>query len=339
MRTSAIFKSSPAHFFLLGLAFCLLIYLTKTSLFLEHPNELSLGVTLDFTLFIPLVYLLIIWKKDIPKITVVPVFILGLIVASFVLPENNQRALELIKTWILPIIEISVVTIIGFKVRKTIIEYKKQKNSSLDFYDALTKTVREVLPKKMQGVFITEIAVFYYALFAWKKKTRSDREFTYHKGNGILMLLGVLIFLILFETFALHILLIRWSTTVAWIFSGISIYTAFQLIAFMKAILRRPILIKNESLHLRFGILNEVMVPIKQIEKIELTTKSPEDKSELKSLSLLKDIDPFNTVIHLKEPHSLKGLYGIERTFRVLTLHLDEKENFKECLNILMNEH
>ena len=58
----------------------------------------------------------------------------------------------------------------------------------------------------------------------------------------------VLIFSIAIETFAIHLLLLKWSETAAWILTGISIYTAIQVFGLAKSITQRPIVIKYLAL-------------------------------------------------------------------------------------------
>ena len=81
---------------------------------LQQNPALITGITYDLALTSPLLYLLLIWNKNIPKITVVPFFILGLVLATFLLPENTH--LNLLTTWVLPLIELTVISTIGYKI-------------------------------------------------------------------------------------------------------------------------------------------------------------------------------------------------------------------------------
>ena len=85
----------------------MLALLAKSSFFEIHPNRLSIGITIDLVLTIPVIYLVLIRKSSIPKTTVVPVMIVGMLIGSIILPEENQYYLELFKTCILPIVELS----------------------------------------------------------------------------------------------------------------------------------------------------------------------------------------------------------------------------------------
>ena len=113
----------------------LMVMLTNSSLFTANPNKLSLAITIDLLLTAPLVYFLLIRKTSIPKTTIVPFIILGVVVASFILPSENQYYLDLFKTWILPLIELAVLCFVIYNVVKAIRLYKQNKaNSSSDFF-------------------------------------------------------------------------------------------------------------------------------------------------------------------------------------------------------------
>ena len=61
-----------------------LILLTKSNFFSENSQLLSNAITVDLLLIVPLIYFLIIRKRDIPKITVLTVFIIGIVLLIYV---------------------------------------------------------------------------------------------------------------------------------------------------------------------------------------------------------------------------------------------------------------
>lgn len=312
-------------FSLLGI----LIYLIKSS-FLDGNNMLILAVTIDLLLIVPLVYFLLIRKSEIPKTTVIPVMIIGLLIGSYFLPKESQTYLTIFKTWALPVIEISILTFVIIKVRSAIKKYKDLKDSTPDFFSALKSTCYEILPKKLVLPFATEVAVFYYGFINWKTKDVNENEFTYHKKSGTPALFGAFIMIIGVETFALHFLLARWSLIGAWILTSLSVYTAIQVFGFARSLSKRPVSINQESLTLKYGILNEVEIPFSDIDKVELSRKLLEKAELTKTLSPLGEIESHNVIIHLKKENELVGLYGMKKKFRVLGLHIDEPKEFNE---------
>lgn len=85
-----------------------MVLLTKSPAFLNHTNKLSVAITADLLLIVPFIYFLLIRKTAIPKTTVVPFVILGVVICSFIIPKENQDYLNLFKSYILPVIELTV---------------------------------------------------------------------------------------------------------------------------------------------------------------------------------------------------------------------------------------
>jgi hypothetical protein len=307
----------------------ILILLMKSS-FLNGNDTLNFAITADLLLIVPLVYFLLIRKSEIPNTTVIPVMIIGLLIGSYFLPQVGQTYLSIFKTWALPVIEISILTFVIIKVRSAIRKYKGLKGSTPDFFNALKSTCYEILPKKLVLPFATEVAVFYYGFINWKTKEIKENEFTYHKNSGTPALFGGFIMIIGIETVALHFLLARWSIVAAWILTGLSVYTAIQVFGFAKSLTKRPISINQESLTLKYGILNEVEIPFSDIDKVELSRKSLEKNDLTKTLSPLGELESHNVIIHLKKENELVGLYGMKKKFNLLGLHIDKPIEFKE---------
>nr|WP_288934228.1 hypothetical protein [uncultured Allomuricauda sp.] len=311
----------------------ILVLIAKSSFFEVHPNRLSIGITIDLLLTVPVIYLMLIRKTSIPKTTVVPIIIVGMLICSIILPEENQFYLELFKTWILPIVELSIVSYIIHNVSKAVKQYKSNKIESADFFTTLKTTCYEMLPKIAVIPFVTEISVFYYGFVYWKKRELDENEFSYHKESGTITLLIAIIFIVAIETFVLHTLLTKWSNVAAWILTSVSVYSGVQLLGFLKSMYKRPILIKNGKLFLRYGIMNETIISIDNINSIELSSKDIELNKETRKLSFLGELESHNIIIRLKEENILTGLYGTKRKYRNLVLHVDKNAEFKDLLD------
>lgn len=312
---------------LLGILILLMKYALSAG-----SDIMSLAITTDLLLVVPLVYFLLIRKTEIPKTTVIPVMAIGLLMGSHFLPLENQTYLVLFRTWALPILEVSLLAFVILKLRRAIRKYKALKGRTPDFFSALKSTCYEILPKKLVLPFATEIAVIYYGFFNWKTRTTSENEFTYHKKSGTPALLGAFILIIGVETVAFHFLLAYWSLLAAWILTTLSVYTAIQVLGFAKSLSKRPISINTYSVSLQYGILNEVEIPIADIDQVELSRKSLPTDVLTKTLSPLGGLESHNVVIHLKKENELVGLYGMKKKFKILGLHVDEPAAFKEKL-------
>ncbi|WP_072032152.1 CPBP family intramembrane glutamic endopeptidase [Crocinitomix catalasitica] len=305
----------------------ILVFLIK-SLLINGNDTLNLAITADLLFVVPLIYFLLIRKSKIPNTTVIPVMLVGLILGSYFLEKESQTYLDLFKNWALPVIEFSILTFVIIKVRKALKTYKKLKSVTPDFYDTLKSVCSEILPKKLVLPFVTEVAVFYYGFINWKKRVINSNEFTYHKESSTPALLGGFIMVIGIETIALHFLLAKWSLIFAWILTVLSLYTAIQVLGFAKALSKRPISIESNKLFLRYGIMNETTIDLKDIDDIEVSSKDIELNKETRKLSFLGALESHNVIIRLKYENTLIGLYGLKKRFITLLLHVDSKADF-----------
>jgi len=339
MIKSSVFKQNIFVFGIPLLLIALMILITKSSIFSSNTSLLSNAITIDILLTTPFIHYLLIRKKNISKLTVVPLFVIGIIIASYIIPTEHQSLLSIAKIWMLPIVELSVISFVIFKIRKTITHFKKNTNKSLDFYNTLKNTCNEIFPKTLAILMTTEIAVIYYSFINWKKEKLKNNEYSYHKESGVTTILFALIFVIAIETTAFHLLLAKWNVVVAWILTCLSIYTGFQIFGFLRSMSKRPFFVENNTICLRYGIMTETIIPISNIDTIEiLGIKDIELDKETKYLSLFGSLESPNLKIKLKKEQQLQGLYGTTKTYKTLLFHVDEKARFKKHIESLLEE-
>ena len=315
-----------------------LVALVNLPWYQTMPPTLSYAITLDLVLTTPFLYFLIIRKRAIPKITVASVFVVCLVIAHYIIPPAHQTFLNQLKFWLVPIIELGVLSYVVLSARNTIRQFKVEKKGTPDFYTALCMACKAALPKKIAMVFAMEVAVVYYALFAWATPpTPKANEFTSYKKNGIISVVYALIMIVLAETFAVHMLVAKWSELVAWILTWLSLYTCMQLFALVRSLPKRLTYIDEaaQKIHLRSGFFNETVIDISAIEEIKLTARAlPEDGSVVK-LSALGDFGSHNIILYLNQETILQRVYGIQKPFKALAIYIDEKDVFVEQLNKL----
>jgi hypothetical protein len=301
-------------------------YLTFIPFFASQ--NLSYAITLDLILTVPIVYFLLIRKTEIPKGTAVTFLILGVVIASYIIPKEHQTIISFAKQFLIPVIELSIFTLVVFKIRKMYKSFQGAKENAPDFMETLRIAVAEILPKKVVEPFVMEIAMIYYCFFTWTKPIFPNNAFTYHKRSDLALIFGVFIGLILVETFAFHILVERWSPVVAWIGTSLSLYSMIQIIGIIKSASRRPIILKNEKVILRFGMMSETEVTYDDIERVELSQRTISNNPLAKKLGT--ELTSHNVVIYLKKENTLHGLFGIKNNFNILSLFVDDQKRFKE---------
>ncbi|MHA7130435.1 hypothetical protein [Algoriphagus namhaensis] len=324
--TLSLRRSLPFFFLLLPLP--VFVILVGSTEFLQRADILSLGITVDLVFVIPVVYYLLIRNRKIPKTTVVPVFILGVICATFILPEGNQYYLSLVKTWLVPLVEFTAVGFVIFKVRQMIIRHRHNSNSAdLDFYSALSQTCEAIFPSLAAKAVTMEVSIFYYGFFQWGKATEKDNAFSYHRESSARIVLSILILLVVTETLVFHILVMNWSTTAAWILTGVSAYSGLQVFGIVRSLAVRPHLVQRDSLDLRFGILNQCVVNFDDLATIEKSSCELEEGT-FNNLSPLGSMDPHNVIIKFKTEQTISGLYGREQKTAILAIYVDRPNHF-----------
>lgn len=309
-------------------------FVARSSLIVFHPQIIT-AVTLDLTLTLPLAYLFFIRKTNVSKLTVVPLFIFGVVAASLILPGDNHRLLDLIKVFALPCVELGMFAYVGSIVYKTRKTYKTLGvRNGADFLENLRETLAKEFPAAAANALSFEIAGFYYALVAWKTRRGDARFFTYHKQSGALPVLAVIAFLAAAETLVFHIILAEWSVLTAWIATVLSVYFLFQLLAHGKAIVLRPLEIADGRIFVRCGLLGDAAIEIETIESVELTTENFERRSGSVKVVPLGKLSAHNLKISLRGETVLNGIYGVKKYFKTIYLSVDEAEKFKRMIEI-----
>lgn len=309
------------------------VFVALSSLTKTHPEVTALLVY-DLTVLSPLLYFFLIRKRKISKLTVIPFITVGILLATILLPENQHGHLNIVKAIAIPAIEVLILTVI---LRKTYFVSKSMKANALvidDGYSIIKKSSVEVLGNgKFTNILISEMAVLYYALIAWKKKALGTNEFTNYRESGTVSLLWGLILVMFIETIALHSLLAKWNIIAAWILTVLSIYSALMVFGHLKALARRPSLITEDKLILKNGLIATISIDLKDIEKVELFSgQISEPEKLIGNLGLAKESNDHNVALFFSKSQTIEKFYGITQKCDRLLFFIDDKNNFVEKL-------
>ena len=327
-------------FFTYGLPLAVIslsVYLSLAGYVREYP-ELAIGITYDLMLTSPLLFYILIRKTKVPKITVVLFLVIGFMLAIFLVPSHQQFHLHLITAYLLPAIELVFLFYNFYHIYRIIKALKNSPDRSNDFYfiirESVIKTMGNVWVAK---IFATEIAMFYYAVGTWKRAERPKGSFTSFKENGVTALLGVIIFIITFETAIVHLLVFRWSETTAWILTAVSMYLVIQIFAHLRALKRRFIRINDHELLLKYGLFGDMQIHLNDILSVELTSNEVYVAGQkVEKLAFLGDLESHNVAIHFKKKQRLEKPYGFTVSCDIVLLHVDQRLEFVGQLNELM---
>lgn len=298
----------------------------------SYTESVTTGILLDLLITFPIFYLFVIWKRQIPKFTVAYVFLLGLFIAKFTLPNSLQIAISQIQYFAIPLIEIGILTIVLFKIKA--LKKAFQNIEQYDFFEKAKFACQEVFPNRIGIILATEISMFYYLFNFSKISINKSVHFTYYKKSGIKMILSVFLILIVVETAVVHLLISNWNENIAWALTILSIYTLIQIIAILNSMDKRPIFIdyKLKTLNLKYGIGCQSKIKFDEIKSINKYSSKRKENVNHIFLSLFDLLDTNNVTLELKNENILYKLYGIEKKYESISLYIDEKEKFIDAI-------
>ncbi len=297
----------------------------------EKPGFIAIGITVDMVVIVPLAYyFLIVRRRGHSIVRLAPVVILSLVIASLVLPSGQQRALHVLEKILIPV----ELGLIGWIIWRTIGSFRQAKlNETLDPLERFRSAAFELFQNNLvAGAFASEIAVFYYSFGSWRSQAHCPvgaKAFSHHRRSGLGGIVFAFLFLMAGEGFALHFVLLNWSSLAAWIFSLSTIYGAIWLIADYRATILRPILVKDERLLIRAGLRYTLDVP-KSIIK-EVNPKQPAFGKESLNLKLMGA--PTHWIVFSK-PVVAQGPYGTRRRVRAVGIEPDDQNHFVSGLGL-----
>jgi hypothetical protein len=311
---------------------CFLI--TLSSAFKLHPTLFSNAIVIDLLVTAPLAYLFVIRKSAVSKLTATRVFVVGLLVAGWILNVHSTILLHGIKVWISPVVELSVIFFICRKFYAANKIAKATNKNRIDFLAHCRIVLFQITGNEKFGNMISsEISVLYYAFSGRKNKNVDYKStFTSYKENGVVLILGMILFIFIIEASASHFIFSLWNKTAAWILTALSFYTCLQLFAHIKAIRARPLRINADSLEIHNGLAGDAYIQFDNIEKIELNTKLPLDKNAIK-IALIKGLENHNVIIYLKQPIHVTKIFGIKKETATVLFFVDKPKDFLVAVN------
>jgi hypothetical protein len=277
--------------------------------------QVEFGAALDVAVTVPALYFLLIVRAGLaPAISIIPLCLLGLLRATWIAPP-----IAFARPAVGAAVEIAIVAILVMRVRRGL-----RGTDSADVVERLEFAAREIVPvRRVAAILAAELAVFYYAFCSWRSKpdVRPDATaFTMHRQSGVAMLFGFLAGVSVMEAAVVHLAVSRWSAAFAWVLTGISIYGAIWLAALARSFPIRPVLVTEEELILRAGLLWSVRIP-RRIMTVERTGAACDLRVPLLA-------EP-NLMLRLSEPVSACGIYGITRRVTSIGIALDDPAAFQ----------
>lgn len=298
-----------------------------------HP-EIYTGIVVDLCLLSPLLALVMgRFLKTTPYFAL-PFLAVGYILCYFLIPREHQKALRVFQTAVLPLVEIGVLFLVGYKTIRYVRILKKKGARRQDGISTIREAIQNSgLPPALTGFLTTELSVFYYALWAWKRREQSGMEFSMYQESGQIPVCLGLMMIVGIETAVLHRLLIPNYAALAWVLTILSTYTAFYFLAHLKALWLRPTTFTPDGVWFKNGLLGETHVPFESIEKFDRCTSIPADlMNATGGLGLKSPPDTINFLIYFSSPQVIRKPYGQKKAYRALGIYIDLPSEFEKKL-------
>lgn len=276
----------------------------------------AVGAALDVAVTAPALYFLLIVRAGLqPLASMVPLCLLALLRASYIAP-----GLAAARPWLSVGAEMAVLALIATRVRRGL-----RASGAGDMLERLEAAALEIVPaRRVAAVLATEIALFYYAFFAWHRKPETPagaRAFSIHQQSGVAALFGMLAGVGAMEAALVHLVVMRWSPAAAWVLTAVSAYGSVWLIGMSRAFALRPVLVIGREVLVRGGMMWTVRVPVEAIASIDFTGEF--------DLKVPPASEP-TLVIRLTEPLTAHGMYGMTRRVSRLGIGVDDPAGFME---------
>lgn len=300
--------------------------------FSGQVDLLALAVTADLTLGIPaLYYLFFVRSRRAPAITLAPIFLLSVLLAHWVLPAEGKTYLRWLEL-VLPLVELGLLTYAVVKARAIRQRFLALRPDAVYPSDALEGALVEVTggAAPLIRLAATEFSMLYYGLWGWFLSFRPNADghtaFSYHRKTLYPAFLGLVLVLLPLETLGLHVLISQWSSTAAWIFTILGVYSAFWIIGDFHAIRLHPIVATDDALHLRCGFRWQATIPWTQIVGLRKWQQKDDEREGCASLAV---IGQPAWRLELRQPVTLHGLFNRTRQVDCVGLWLDDPTVFQ----------
>ncbi|KAA0546671.1 hypothetical protein FZW96_15685 [Bacillus sp. BGMRC 2118] len=307
--------------------------------------HLALATLLDLTIILPLAFYVIILRKRHSVFYIIPAVLIGFWIAYFFIPNYIFEQFKIIM-FVIYGIELLFILLEFFILIKTLKKFPqfKMKFNELEasypqFQLKLRKSLESVFSSKLANIVSTDISVFYFGLFSWKRRGEitGNHIFSYHKNTGYLAFVIMLAHALIIEMIGVHFLIAQKSVVWAWVFTSFDLITAVFLVADYRASMRSPITVTHDHLNIVIGVRRSIEVPISGIKSIKKTTTTPKiRKSEKNSFyatlpQLIEDDDPVFE-ISLNYPIQAIYMYGMKKDIEKIYITVDRNEDFYQYI-------
>ena len=312
-------QSGAVFVILAAVVYTAVFAVTHSSLAAVHPGRVGVAAMCDLLITVPfLYYLLIVRRGRSSWMALFAVSLAGARAASLLLPAAQQANLPGLR-WLGVPFELWVITAVIRRLRRM----DRSEDAATRIHTAVRTVVRN---RWLAEIVAAEIEVFYLALFSWRAQPQTRpgyRVFPCGESSGYFTFALFLAIALVFEGVPMHLLLHRWSAATAWIATGLDVYALLWIVALVRSLQLRPILVGADSIVCQAGLAWHVEIARDNIKAIHRVTGDGPPRKEPGYLRLVV-INPPQWLIELHNPVTAQGMYGRRRTVSLIGLAVDD---------------
>ncbi|MCJ8191660.1 hypothetical protein [Sphingomicrobium aestuariivivum] len=193
---------------------------------------------------------------------------------------------------------------------------------------SLEESFATILPPRLVHLAARESAAMRLALFRWRLVPDVPEGASAHRYDRYLApMLWVFLGLQVVELGVVHLLLMQWSETVAWVMFALTMAGILWFVALIKSIRLKPVLLTDSGIDVRHGLLVDLHVPYDAIarlgESFDVETLKQSDTINCALMSAP------NVTMTLARPVAMTGMLGNQRQVMRIALRLDAPELFQ----------
>lgn len=292
-----------------------------TGMFAANPEVAAWGITFDLTISVPLLYwFFLVRTGSVRPLTIGPVFLLGTLTATALLPATQQQFVRQLTRVVVP----AAGLLLAATLVRRVMALKSRRDGSNDPWERISAAVRGLLGEgRVADVVASEVTMVYYAFFAWKQRPEArERSMSFHERNGWGTVVAGILLVIAAEGVAMHLFVARWSAVAAWAWTALDVWAVIWFLGDYHALRLRRTWVDDRALHLQYGLRWSVTIPRDCIASITAVHQ----ESDWKRRDILKVamLEEPRWLVTLHEAVTARGLAGMRKEIVALALLPDD---------------
>lgn len=307
----------------------------------DDSRAVVIGSLLDLAIVAPFLILAMTRKKGFTLKRFITFMVIGLVAARFIIPSEYFEPFKFIPyaaiglEGLIVLAEIGLLFLLMKHLPGILRELKQESNSGLFAFPTLVK--ERVSSHPLISIVAAETLMFYYAFASWKRKPPiGEAFFSLHQKTSLLAFNIMLIHAIVIETIGIHWWLHEKSMILSIVLLVLNVYSVIYFIADIQTVRLNPLTMKENRMQVSLGLGKRMEIPFDAINKIDWFEEAAQCNLKSKGLVefIARDLEEAkpNCVLHFKEPLKATLFMGMEKTYEMAAIRLDEPERFREVL-------